>query len=937
MEPHPNALYTRAADLHIARAAVERLEENHPNPSAFRHTLHKQPDTATRIGAIMGMSSALADIVIVHPELVGSVDERIDARLEVPEYAEEREQIDALRLAYYRRLIAIAATDLVHDSPEDYVSDVARALADLAGHTLDAATGMARRFVPESERIDFAIIAMGKTGAAELNYISDVDVIYVAQPRDAQTSEEESARIGAAMATWISHAVSAPGPVPALWELDANLRPEGKNGPLVRTVASHKAYYDRWAQPWEFQALLKARPIAGDPALADAYMAQMRPMVWDVANRDGFVESVRRMRERVEAHVPRARANRQLKLGAGGLRDIEFTVQLLQLVHGRTDESLRVRGTIEAIGALVHGGYIGREAGGRLEEHYRFLRLLEHRIQLQRLRRSHEVPPVGSLGRIAASMGMDAPELERRWQKVRADVRELHTAIFYHPLLPSLASLDADNVVLEETAAGERLAAIGFRDPARALRNLHALSSGLSRTAVIQRHVLPAMIGWMAEAVEPDHGLNAFRDVSERLGSTSWYMRLLRDSAVVAPRLAHVLSTSRYVAQMLPTLPDAILWFDDDDLLAPRHRADMVSELDALMKRRSDPRDQAMAGRYLRRREMLRMAIGQVLRAVSPEQVREALSDAMDLAVSAALRAAVGDNPLGLRHAVIALGRLGGREIGYVSDADLMFVYEVPDGVSDDDAYREAQRVTTDTLAFLKTAGAEPAIDADIKLRPEGKHGAITRSVSSYLAYYERWGETWERQALLRARFCAGDEDTAKRWTDGISTFRYPPAGLSPQQIRDIRILKTRMENERLPRGTDPSRHVKLGRGGLTDVEWTIQLSQLTYAGRNENLQQTNTISAIHNATECGLIDLDSARKLTSAWKHASLIRDLNLLATGKTGTTVDIVPDDPHTLRLIAAIAGKPETESHDIPETYLRDSRRARAVTNKLFYEEN
>lgn len=218
-------------------------------------------------------------------------------------------------------------------------------------------------------------------------------------------------------------------------------------------------------------------------------------------------------------------------------------------------------------------------------------------------------------------------------------------------------------------------------------------------------------------------------------------MRLLRDSAVVAPRLAHVLSTSRYVAQMLPTLPDAILWFDDDDLLAPRHRADMVSELDALMKRRSDPRDQAMAGRYLRRREMLRMAIGQVLRAVSPEQVREALSDVMDLAVSAALRAAVGDNPLGLRHAVIALGRLGGREIGYVSDADLMFVYEAPDGVSDDDAYREAQRVTTDTLAFLKTAGAEPAIDADIKLRPEGKHGAITRSVSSYLAYYERWGK----------------------------------------------------------------------------------------------------------------------------------------------------------------------------------------------------
>ncbi|QJC21658.1 bifunctional [glutamine synthetase] adenylyltransferase/[glutamine synthetase]-adenylyl-L-tyrosine phosphorylase [Arcanobacterium buesumense] len=929
-----------AADKELARAHLARLEDaltEHTQPvwESVRQDLSQRQ----KLGAILGFSTALSDLLIVHPQLLTALGDQLDADHSLQIHLandDERSHIAALRLAYYQRLITIAAHDLTHEHPHALLPKISTLISDLVDQTLQVGVNLAYRYVSDAHKIDFAVIAMGKSGARELNYISDVDVIYIAQPRDPNTPDSEVTRIGTALANWLSRAVTTPGPIPALWELDPNLRPEGKQGPLVRTLASYQAYYDRWAQPWEFQALLKARPVAGDQQTGQAFIDHVWPKVWHIANTDGFVDDVRKMRQRVEANLPRKRAERELKLAPGGLRDIEFTVQLLQLVHGRTDTTLRVAHTITAIKALSQAGYIGRQSGAKLEEHYRFLRLLEHRSQLQRLRRTHEVPPLSQLGTIATSLGYSAEELEERWHTIRREVRELHSAIFYHPLLPSLASLSPDNVVLEEHAAKERLAAIGFTDPQRALRNLHALTAGLSRTATIQRHVLPAMIGWMAQASEPDHGLNAFRDVSEQLGTTSWYMRLLRDSAVVAPRLAKLLATSRYIAAMLPTLPDAIVWLEDDAQLIPRTRDQLAHELAALLRRRKTPEQKAMAGRYLRRKEILRMAIGQTLGLVSANEVHKALSDVMDLAIEASLAAACQTTQCLARHTVIALGRLGGNEIGYVSDADVLFVYESQEGISDDVAYAEAKGVATRTLALLSAPGAEPSITADIQLRPEGKQGAVTRSIESYLAYYERWGSTWERQALLRARYCCGDKSLAQRWLAGIENFRYPHQGLAPNQVQEIQMMKIRMEKERIPRGVDPLRHVKLGRGGLADVEWTIQLLQLHFAGRYPQLRGSSTCAMITTAVSLGLMEKHEGEILIEAWSQASQIRGLNVLATGKTGSSVDIVPDDSEVLRLMAAIAHIPLQRSQDISELYARAARRARTVTNKLFYNE-
>ena len=310
----------------------------------------------------------------------------------------------ALRVAYRRRLLHLAARDLT--GAEDLPA-VAAELSDLAGAALEGGAG--HRPVGAAARVRagwLAVIAMGKCGARELNYASDVDVIFVGglggdaergaaggSGRDADSGREAGPlRTATRLATRMIRICSDPATEDALFPVDPNLRPEGRDGPLVRTLAGHRAYYERWAKTWEFQALLKARPVAGDAELGAAYLAAIQPLVWQSAQRENFVADVQAMRRRVLGSLPADRAGREIKLGPGGLRDIEFAVQLLQLVHGRTDETLRAAATLDALDALAKGGYVGRQDAASLADAYRFLRAVEHLLQLRHLRRTHMLP-----------------------------------------------------------------------------------------------------------------------------------------------------------------------------------------------------------------------------------------------------------------------------------------------------------------------------------------------------------------------------------------------------------------------------------------------------------------------------------------------------------------------------------------------------------------
>ncbi|NCD18490.1 MAG: bifunctional [glutamine synthetase] adenylyltransferase/[glutamine synthetase]-adenylyl-L-tyrosine phosphorylase [Actinobacteria bacterium] len=846
----------------------------------------------------------------------------------------------ALRRHYRRELLGIVVADLdaAAASPNgarDIMPAVSRAMANLAGATLHGALVLARHRHPEADPYPFTIIAMGKTGAEELNYISDVDVIHVCE------GDDEAAAVAAttSLATTVMRIVSEAGPEPPLWPLDAGLRPEGKDGPLVRTLDSHVAYYRRWAHTWEFQALLKARPVAGDVDLGNRYVAATNPLVWSAVERENFVEDSQAMRRRVEDHVRARDAERQLKLGKGGLRDVEFTVQLLQLVHGRTDPSLRVRGTLDALAALAAGGYVGRDEARELGECYRFLRALEHRIQLHRMRRSHVVPSrKEDLRRLSRLLGVE--DVEREWVTTRRRVRELHEAIFYRPLLPLTARLTPQDIALDPGAALARLAAIGYRDPAGAMRHMAVLTEGVSRRSTIQRHLLPVMLGWFAEAPDPDAGLLAFRKLSEELGRTHWYLKLLRDSGTAGERLAHVLASSAYAADAMTRLPESVQWLAHEDGLAPRTRDALLRELDSMLLRRDDQDEGAEAARYLRRREVTRAALGDVLDGVDPARAAM-ITDAADVAVIGALRVArhVARRAAGLaegapdpaRFAIIAMGRMGGREMAYASDADVMFVYEAAG--EEQPALEFAMKLATGVRAVLTQPGPEPPLALDADLRPEGRRGPLVRSLAAYAEYYDRWVEPWECQALLRARPIAGDEDLLARFTALIDPVRYREGGLDAAALTSLRRMKARVEAERMPRGVPPNRHLKLGRGGLTDVEFTIQLLQLQLAHQHPALRTTRTVAALEAAWRAGALSAEDFVALRSAWEFASRVRDAIMLVTGRPQKS-DVLPRVGRDLSLVSRLLGYPPGASLDFEEDYLRAARHARRVVEAVFF---
>jgi len=920
-----------------------------------------------RLLAVAGASVALGDTLVAHPENirvladdapgVGVPVADVRAELLAAVGADPDEDVpvatvagspgvDAMRRAYRTRLLRIAASDLTAQDPLSRLPGVAAALADLAGAALEASLAIARGDLDDHGRdVRLTVIGMGKGGGRELNYVSDVDVIYVAEPADG-VDEARALAVGAKLAAGLARACSTPSAEPALWPVDAALRPEGKDGPLVRTIASHRAYYERWAKTWEFQALLKARPLAGDRALGAEYVEMTQPFVWAAVQRDNFVEDSQAMRRRVESHVPAAEADRQLKLGIGGLRDVEFTVQLLQLVHGRSDDEIRSPNTLTALASLAARGYVGRSDAARLAVDYRFLRLLEHRIQLYRLRRTHLLPTAESdLRRLARAVGMRAEGpagLLERWRSVRREVRGLHEELFYRPLLPATAQLSVEEAALAPEAARARLAAIGYRDPAGALRHLKALTEGLSRRAAIQRQLLPVLLGWFADGPDPDAGLLAFRRLSEELGTTHWYLKLLRDSAAAGQRLATVLSTSRYVADALMRSPESVRWLADDDELEPRTRERLAAEADAVLTRADEPTVAIGLMRGLRRRELARTAAAGVLQVVTGIRASESLTDAADVVVGGALRIAewevrrergLAENPT--RLLIVAMGRFGGREMGYSSDADVMFVHDPVPGADLVLAQEFAVAVASQVRALLSAVGPEPALAVDADLRPEGRNGPLARSFDAYAEYYERWSSPWESQALLRARPVAGDAALGERFVALVAPLRYPEGGLEAGVVREVRRIKARVEAERLPRGVDPTRHLKLGRGGISDVEWTAQLLQLQHGAQVPALRTTATIAALDAARDAGLLEADDRAALVASWNLASWLRDANVLWTGRAeGAHADVLPHDRQALAGLARVLGYPAGSGGDLEEDYLRTARRARTVVERVFY---
>src|ERR1700761_8752536 len=931
-----------AADPDLALAGLARIAgaERGADADDLRATLRSEPGFRQRLIAVLGSSIGLADHLTRHPGdalLLRGADgvrrpttDELRASLVC---AVEGDPLDeypvsdlaslngadpsaALTAAYKRHILHLAARDLTGVVTVD---EVAAELADIAAAALCAALSVARAQLPAGAApARLAVIAMGKCGGSELNYASDVDVIFVggppATPDGESTPEQTEAALRTAtrLASNMIKVLSRTTPEGMVFPVDPNLRPEGRNGPLVRTLASHVAYYERWAKTWEFQALLKARPAAGDMQLSQEYMDLVAPMIWQAAQRENFVEDVQAMRRRVEKTLPPDQAPREIKLGPGGLRDIEFAIQLLQLVHGRTDETLRSPSTLVALAALAKGGYVGRDDAHDLAEAYRFLRQVEHLLQLYRLSRTHTLPEdpavlrrlgralryiavTGGQHREPAPPGTDpADEFTELWRRHARQVRRLHEKLFYRPLLSAVARLPGEVARLTPAAAQARLEALGYVDPGGALRHIDALTAGVSRRAAIQRTLL------------------AFRQVSDALGDSPWYLRLLRDETKAAQRMAQVLASSRYAAGLLLRAPEAVAILGDDAELVPRSLEALQAEADAAVRRHDDAEGAVAAVRSLLRRELLRIAA------------------AARYAATRKFEAESG-RPLPTRIAVIGMGRFGGHEMSYGSDADVMFVHDPLPGADEAAAGRAAHSVVQEMRRLLTLPGPDPALVVDANLRPEGRQGPLVRTLASYLAYYRRWSLPWEAQALLRAEPAAGNEDLGNEFIAMVDEFRYPDGGITVTGIREVRRLKARMEGERIPRGVERALHVKLGPGGLSDVEWTIQLLQLRHAFAVPGLRTTGTLLALAAAREAGLITATDAATLAESWQLAARIRDAVMLVRG---TASDMIPTAYDELGAVARILGYGPGEGQALVQEYRQTARRARQVMDRLFY---
>ncbi|MDQ3784570.1 MAG: bifunctional [glutamine synthetase] adenylyltransferase/[glutamine synthetase]-adenylyl-L-tyrosine phosphorylase [Actinomycetota bacterium] len=822
-----------------------------------------------------------------------------------------------LRLEKRRRLAQIAAFDLCG---EVSLEEVAAALSNLAGAWLEVA--LSHLHAPEG----MAVIGMGKLGGRELNYASDIDLIYVT---------EEDLPGATKAASSLSAELGRPSPQGQSFRIDLNLRPEGRSGALVRSVDGCIEYYTRWAQPWEHQALIKAGLVAGNVSVGTEFVDRTRPLVYPSDVSPERIASIRRMKERIESHAARSLRYRKpdaadVKLGPGGIRDIEFSVQLLQLVHGGSDDLVRRPNTLEAIAALAAGGYVAEDDGIALSEAYRWLRSVEHRLQLWQERQVHRLPDKESdRARIARSMGFRdtvdrsvAANFDAAHRRILSDVRSRFEKLFYRPMIESLA--DATGTRLSEEALRERLRVLGFRDAERAARNLGKLVSGISRRAVLLRLLTPAMLRFLARTPLPDGGLLAFLRLSERLEERPAMLGKFRDNPPGLEFLAAVLGSGRVLGELLEHVPEELATIAahgmgpaadvSDRVLKDRDR--LVDEAQASLAWR-EPEGRLQGLRRFKRRAMVGVALADLGGEIDTTDIGRGLAHLADACLEAALEGVQGS------FAVIGMGKLGGRELNYSSDIDVVLVHDMDPSLAvtvGEGLVRAVGDVTPEGRTWR----------IDLGLRPEGKDGALVRSIDSSLEYYHRWAQPWEHLALIKARVVAGDHRLGQRLVDGTRSLAWPETP-PPGAIGEIRHLKARMEKERIRRGTDARLNIKLGPGGISDIEFATQLLQLQNAHRLPALRVTGTMEALEAAAKVGVLPIDDASILIDALRFLTTLRNRMFFMTGH---PVDVLPSKLEDLEALGVALGFSYQPLQELQEAHLRTTRRARRVAEKLIY---
>ena len=868
-----------APDPELARTAISRV-----GADPIARAQLERPDVLPVAARVLGFSTAAADLLVRHPEetvALADIEARSGAQLDA-ELRADVERVgpeDGLRVFRRRAMLRVAARDLSGATLEEVVAEISSVAEACLSEACRLAAGELR----------LAIIGLGKLGGAELNYASDVDLIFVHadEGSDAQDAAERAA------ATLIS-LLAEPTAEGIALRVDPALRPGGRSGVLSRGLEPTLEYYERQSATWERQAMIKARPVAGDLWIGSAFVTGVTPFVYPEELEPRAIDDVRRTKVRLEEYIRRrGKELTEVKRGRGGIRDVEFAVQLLQIVHGRRDPLLRDPNTLRALSTLAEEGYVAQADADALADAYRFLRRLEHRLQIVRDLQTHDLPadPRARLT-LARSLGLaDADALRAEYERETGRVRGIHERLFYRPLLEAFAGRPAPRPGVDRPATEELLAGLGFEAPSQSFEVLRRLVDPATRLGKVLAHVFPVMAPALALASNPDQALIRLERVAEAVGDRHGPADTLAADPSAAQRLAHVVAASSFATDMVVADPERI------SALADRGRA--IDTQAALV---------AAVGRY-------------ASRELQPRETGSVIADVADRAVGEAVAAADADLPF----AVIGMGKLGAHELNFASDLDLLFVYE---GEGADDM-RRAGDVAERVMRGIRDAGWEP--DAD--LRPEGRSGPLARSLAGYLEYWERYAELWEFQALLRARHVAGDEQLGRRFVLNAADFAYPPEGITVDRVGEIRRMRERIERERVKPPEAAKFHFKLGYGSLADVQFAVEVSLMRFGGADPDLRTNRTLEAIERLAGRHLVEQSVARDLGEAFVFLSDVK--NALEVDRR-LHAEAVPASPQEQTALARRLGYEEYPRQRFIDDYLRVTRRARKAMERVFHEE-
>lgn len=761
-----------------------------------------------------------------------------------------------LRRYKYRELSRIIYRDIMH---LERFPEIMEGLSDLASGILDAAFKFFDREVKATSHGRFAIIGMGKLGGSELNLSSDIDLIYIYQT----TGKPD---LFFKIAERITKSLSSVTEDGFLYRVDLGLRPGGGKSPIALSFDGALEHYFYWGDTWERAALIKARPVAGDISLGDEFNKEIEPFVYK-KNLDYIsIEDLKDMK----AKLDRLHKIRDVKLGKGGIREIEFFVQALQLVNGGAIKELREKNSLKTLEKLWQRKIIEDDVFQLLSSCYLFLRKVEHAIQLVDELQTHKLPEDSNgLDKLAKRVGFqNKEEFEKAYNKRTSEVSRIYEQLFYEPSKKieeggkafwELADFLTEGNIAQSEAI-EDLRRLGFKNPESALELIAALldtkKGGLThRGRILTRRVIPAFLGRVIASPDPDAALVNLERFISGIGWRTSIFAVLAENPELLELLSRLFSTSGYLSGFLIRHPEYLDVLTLKDVIKEfGSKEEMVGELKKILSEEEEYEGKLDAVRRFKHVETLKLCLRDLNREVDPIYVGNFLSMLAEsvLEVGLLLAGEVLGSTSGRRGTpediiILGMGKLGGMEMSYNSDLDIIFIYK---GDEHEFFSKLGQKVIS-ILSIPTNEGFAYKIDTD--LRPSGRSGTLVTSFEAFKRYHEQSARLWERQALIRARPSAGNMDLGREVMKTIEYFVYK----QPLQVdfyKEIYHLRARMEKE-IAREDKIRLNLKTGKGGIVDIEFLIQMLQLKSGFYYEGVRKQNTLEALNGLRKCGVID----------------------------------------------------------------------------------